>query len=86
MYLQYGVLYMILTRPKFAVRPDLEPGPPAWEASTVEKSHPVSLFMDIQNIYISASDNMLKTDKVKSPVLCCSLVQFGVFLIFYYFV
>ncbi len=31
-------------------RPEIEPGPPAWEASTLEKSHPDSLLIAIQNI------------------------------------
>jgi hypothetical protein len=28
-------------------RPELEPGPPGWEASTLEKSHPDSSLMAI---------------------------------------
>ncbi len=33
------------------------PGPPAWEASTLEKSHPDSLLIAIRNIYVWARDN-----------------------------
>jgi hypothetical protein len=32
-------------------RPGIKPGPPAWEASTLEKSYPDSLLMAIRNIY-----------------------------------
>jgi hypothetical protein len=32
------------------------PGPPAWEAITLEKSHPDSLLIAIRNIYIWARD------------------------------
>ncbi len=34
------------------LRPGIEHGPPAWEASTLEKSHPYSLLTAIRNIYI----------------------------------
>ncbi len=33
-------------------RPGIEPGPPAWEASTLDKSHLDSLF-GIRNCYLS---------------------------------
>jgi hypothetical protein len=36
----------------------IEHGPPAWESSTLEKSHPDSLLMAIQNIYIGACDKV----------------------------
>jgi hypothetical protein len=32
-------------------RPEIEPGPPAWEAITLEKNHLDSLLMAIRNIY-----------------------------------
>jgi hypothetical protein len=32
-------------------RPEFEPGPPRWEASTLEKSHLNSLLPTIRNIY-----------------------------------
>jgi hypothetical protein len=35
-------------------RPGIEPGPPGWEARALEKSHSNSLFIAIQNIYMSA--------------------------------
>ncbi len=34
----------------------IEPGPPRWEASTLEKSHSNSLLIAIRNIYILAQD------------------------------
>ncbi len=40
-------------------RPGIEPGPPAWEASTLEKSLPNSLLKAIRNIYIWARDNII---------------------------
>ncbi len=42
-------------------RPGIEPGHPTWEASTLEKSHPDSLLIAIQNIYIWARDRTFKT-------------------------
>jgi hypothetical protein len=35
-------------------RPGIKPGPPLWEASTLEKSHTNSVFMAIWHIYIWA--------------------------------
>ncbi len=40
-------------------RPRFEPGPPAWEASTLEKSHPDSLLIAIRNYYIWARDSTI---------------------------
>jgi hypothetical protein len=40
-------------------QPGIEPGPPAWEASTLEKSHPDSLIFASRKIYISMSRNNL---------------------------
>ncbi len=39
--------------------PGFEPGPPVWEASTLEKSHPDSLLIAIPNCYILARDSSL---------------------------
>ncbi len=39
-------------------RPGFEPGPPAWEASTLQKSHPDSLIIVNRNCYIWASDSV----------------------------
>jgi hypothetical protein len=36
----------------YLARPGIETGPPAWEASTLEKSHPVSLLFAVRNICI----------------------------------
>ncbi len=35
----------------------IEPGPPAWETSTLEKSHPDSLLIAFRNIYMSPRQN-----------------------------
>ncbi len=40
--------------PGLTCLPGIEPGPPTWEASTLEKSHPDSLLMAIQNFFIWA--------------------------------
>ncbi len=37
-------------------RPEIETGPPAWEASTQEKSHSNSLLIAIRNFYIWAQE------------------------------
>ncbi len=37
----------------------IEPGPPRWEASTLEKSHSNSLLRTIRNLYIWAGDYLL---------------------------
>ncbi len=52
-------------------RPGVEPGPPAGEASTLEKSHPDSLLITIRNYYIWARDKMLinKVNAVMSTTL-----------------
>jgi hypothetical protein len=57
---QSNVLYRDLTRvisilttgPRTdMLRPGIKPGPPAWEASSLEKTHPDSLLIAIRNIY-----------------------------------
>jgi hypothetical protein len=37
-------------------QPGVEPGPPRWEAITLEKSHSNSLLIAIRNIYVRARD------------------------------
>ncbi len=52
-------------------QPGIEPGPPRWEASTLEKSHSNSLLLAIRNIYIRARDRVNFCDvcrfKVNEP-------------------
>jgi hypothetical protein len=38
-------------------QPEIEPGPPAWEASTLDKSHSDSLLLAIRNFNILARDS-----------------------------
>ncbi len=40
-------------------RPGIEPGPPRWEASTLEKNHSNSFLIAIRNIYICAHDSTI---------------------------
>jgi uncharacterized Zn-finger protein len=47
-------------------RPGFEPGPPAWEVSTLEKSHPDSLLIAIRNIYTWARDRFILNLKFRA--------------------
>ncbi len=40
--------------------------PPAWEASTLEKSHPDSLLIAIGNIYIWARDKGIESKQMEN--------------------
>ncbi len=60
-------------------RPEIYTGPPPWEASTLEKRHPDSLLMAIQNIYIWALNRILNKSKCK--YLLIKLVIMGFFIL-----
>jgi hypothetical protein len=47
-------------------RPGIKPGPPAWEASTLEQSHPDSLLMAMWNIYTCARERSLFPNGLES--------------------
>jgi hypothetical protein len=64
--------------------PGFEPRPPAWEASTLEKSHPDSLLIVIRNLYLLARDNTISFTHVgKSDffLLLVTAVPYTVFFL-----
>jgi hypothetical protein len=55
-------------------RPEIEPGPPAWEASTLEKSHLDSLLADYGTLLLHHNILHLKASKIFFTCLISILI------------
>jgi hypothetical protein len=64
-------------------RPGIEPGPPRWEASTLEKIHSNSLLMAIWNIYIRARHQWRNCATVPYIFYECILAFYYSILLFF---